>query len=92
MATPGAEFATLRHRATGYPALQGAADIELRELEKEIASHRDRPISVLLKQVVERVTSITLASGAAIALSDQWGIVCRASVGEAPEVGVSCTF
>jgi WD40 repeat protein len=87
MPTPGAKFATLSHRATDSPALQGTADNELRELENEIASHRDRPISVLLKQVVERITSITLASGAAIALSDQWGVVCRASVGEAPEVG-----
>ena len=70
MPTPGAKFATLSHRATDSPALQGTADNELRELENEIASHRDRPISVLLKQVVERITSITLASGAAIALND----------------------
>ena len=49
MATLGAEFATLRHRATDYSPSRGAADIELRELENEIASHRDRPSSVLLK-------------------------------------------
>src|SRR4029077_18644940 len=77
MATPGAEFVTLG----------GETEAELRELEKEIANSRDWPTPALLKQVLERVSSITLAQGAAIAVSDQWGVICRASVGEAPEVG-----
>jgi hypothetical protein len=77
MATPGAEFVTL----------SGETEAELRELEKEIANRRDWPTLALLQQVLERVSSITLAQGAAIAVSDQWGVICRASVGEAPEVG-----
>ncbi len=77
MATPGAEFVTLG----------GDTEAELRELEKEIANSRDWATPALLKQVLERVSSITLAQGAAIAVSDQWGVICRASVGEAPEVG-----
>jgi WD40 repeat protein len=77
MATPGAEFVTLG----------GDTEAELRELEKEIANSRDWSTPALLKQVLERVSSITLAQGAAIAVSDQWGVICRASVGEAPEVG-----
>src|SRR5712691_10159254 len=77
MATPGAEFVTLG----------GDTEAELRELEKEIANSRDWATSALLKQVLERVSSITLAQGAAIAVSDQWGVICRASVGQAPEVG-----
>ncbi len=37
--------------------------------------------------MVDRVSLITLAEGAAIAICDQWGVVCRASVGDAPELG-----
>ena len=87
MATPGAEFVTLRRKTSDDPRIQEAADLELQELEREIAGHRDRPLSALLKEVVERVNSITKAGGTAIALHDQWGITCRASVGEAPEIG-----
>lgn len=85
MATPGAKFVTLARKAQA--ASSGDTEAELRELEKEIANSRDWPAPALLKQVLERVSSITLAQGAAIAVSDQWGVVCRASVGEAPEVG-----
>src|SRR5882672_5418977 len=87
MATPGADFATLRSKAPEKPTLQSAAEAALQELEKQIASNRDRPISALLNQVVERVGSIMLADGAAIAVRDQGEVICRASVGEAPEVG-----
>ncbi len=87
MATPGAEFTTLRRKVPRTPSLQGAAEAGLQELEKEITSNRDRPISDLLMEVVERIGSLTGADGAAIAVSDQWGVICRASVGQAPEVG-----
>jgi GAF domain-containing protein/WD40 domain-containing protein/PEGA domain-containing protein len=85
MAPPGAEFVTFARKA--QEASSGDTEAELRELEKEIADSRDWPTLSLLKQVVERISSITLAHGAAIAVCDPWGVICRASVGEAPEVG-----
>jgi len=84
MATPGAEFVTL-HRKT--PALPGTAEAELRELEKDIARNREQPVSVLLRQVVERVNAITGGNGAAIAIRDTAGVICRASAGDAPQEG-----
>ena len=85
MATPGAEFVTVDPKAQA--ARSADTDSELRDLEKEIAARREWPLPSLLMRVVEGVSSITLAHGAAIALRDQWGVVCRASRGEAPEVG-----
>jgi WD40 repeat protein len=87
MATPGAEFVTTRRKASEASGQTGSADADLQALEVEIASHHDQPQSILLKQVVDRISLITLAEGAAIAICDQWGVVCRASVGDAPEVG-----
>ena len=85
MATPGAEFVTFGR--TAQARSKGDTEAHLQELEKEIAGGRDWPISSLLNLIVEGVSSITHAHGAAIAVCDQWGVVCRASVGEAPEVG-----
>ena len=85
MATPGAEFATLGRKVPGKAG--DDTEAELRTLEKEITGNRDGPISSLLTRVVKRVSSITLATGAAIAVCDQWGVTCSASVGDAPEVG-----
>ena len=66
---------------------QNTAEIEIGELEREINENRDRPLSIVLKGVIDRVRSLTDADGAAIALRDAWGVVCRASSGEAPDVG-----
>jgi WD40 repeat protein len=87
MADQGIELAVARDQTS--PALIGPdlADNELFEIEREILRQRDRPISALLKSVVERVRSMTLADGAAIALCDQWGVTCRASTGNAPGLG-----
>jgi TonB family protein len=41
-----------------------------------------------LELIAERAQAITGASGAALALGDSTGMVCQASVGEAPDVGV----
>jgi WD40 repeat protein/GAF domain-containing protein len=87
MATPGADFATLARKATDNPTPRTTVEAELRELENQIVSHRDRPLSTLLEHVIERVGSITLANGAAIAVRDDQGVICQASLGEAPEVG-----
>jgi transcriptional regulator with GAF, ATPase, and Fis domain len=85
MATPGAEFVTFDRKAQLTSG--GNTEAELQELEKEIARSRDWPIHSLLNQVVLGISSITHADGAAIAVCDQWGVICQASAGEAPEVG-----
>jgi WD40 repeat protein/putative methionine-R-sulfoxide reductase with GAF domain len=45
------------------------------------------PISALLNYVVERICLVTRADGVAVAVRDERGVVCRASMGNAPEVG-----
>jgi WD domain, G-beta repeat/GAF domain/PEGA domain len=67
--------------------VQSREEIELGEIERTIHENRDRPLSSVLKGVIEQVRSLTDAEGALIALCDVWGVVCRASAGEAPEVG-----
>jgi putative methionine-R-sulfoxide reductase with GAF domain len=44
-------------------------------------------LSLTLARVVERICPLTDADGAAIALRDERGVVCRASQGDAPAVG-----
>jgi WD40 repeat protein len=87
MAKQGVELAATRDQTPPALIVPSLADTEILEIEREIRSHRDRPISVLLKDVVELVCSMTHADGAAIALCDQWGVICRASTGDAPELG-----
>jgi WD40 repeat protein len=91
MATPGAEFSTLRRKVSTPLNSLSPAETELesgiQDLEKKIANHRDIPLSDLLQEVVERTQFLTGADGTAIAISDQWGVTCRASVGQAPERG-----
>jgi WD40 repeat protein len=70
-----------------FPHVQSRAEIEIEEIERTINENHDRPLSGVLKGVIERVRSLTNAEGALIALCDVWGVVCRASTGEAPEVG-----
>jgi len=80
---PSIASATLRD----FTHFQSRAEIELGEIERTIQENRDRPLSGVLKAVIEQVRSLTDADGALIALCDVWGVVCRASAGEAPEVG-----
>jgi len=80
---PSIASATLRD----FTHFQSREEIELDEIERTIHENRDRPLSGVLKGVIERVRSLTDAEGALIALCDVWGVVCRASAGEAPEVG-----
>ena len=42
-----------------------------------------------LSDITERARDLTKADGAALALLDETGMVCRASVGHAPDVGVA---
>ena len=55
-------------------------ETELREIERLIDSNRNQPIPALLKEVVDRISSLTGSDGAAIAVRDRWGVVCRASL------------
>ncbi len=66
---------------------QSRAELDIRGIERELNENRGRPVSIVLKAVIERVCSLTDADGAAIALHDTRGVVCRASAGEAPDVG-----
>jgi len=66
---------------------QNRAEIQIGEIERWINENQKRPLSIVLKGVIERVRSLTDAEGALIALIDAWGVVCRASVGKGPDVG-----
>src|SRR6266852_4896243 len=87
MSRQSVELAIVRSEAQKSLSAPNPVDAALGELEKQISNNRDRPISALLSEVVARVCSLTHADGAAIAMRDEWGIVCRASVGDAPAVG-----
>ena len=90
MATPGAEFSTLRRKVSTPVNSLSPAETELesgiQDLEKKIANHRDIPLSDLLQEVVERTQFLMGADGTAIAISNR-GRACRASVGQASERG-----
>jgi WD40 repeat protein len=86
MSTRKVELAVTRGQSQA-PSLSSAIAIELRELELQIDRNRNRPIPALLTEVVDRISSFTCADGAAIAVRDRWGVVCRASMGVAPELG-----
>lgn len=87
MTRRSAELAIARGEAQKASSVPSRVEAELGELERQINGNGDRPISTLLAEVVDRLCSMTRADGAAIAVRDQWGVVCRASVGNAPEVG-----
>src|SRR2546430_8557267 len=82
-----AQLPSISAKVRGATNAQNRAEIELGEIEREIKENRDRPLSIVLKGVIDRVRSLTDADGAAIALRDAWGVGCRASTGEAPDVG-----
>jgi WD40 repeat protein len=74
-------------RIHDFTRVRPGEEINTGDIEWEITRNRDRPLSVVLKGVIEQVRSLTDAEGALIAILDAWGVVCRASAGEAPEVG-----
>ncbi len=75
----------------GDPKLQRRAfperDQQVRSIEAHIAGERLK-LDVALQFIVERMLDLTQANGGAIALGEAGQMVCRASVGSAPEVGV----
>ena len=59
----------------------------LEQITRQIAEGRKQPLSLVLGRTVDDIRLLTAADGAAIALQDSWGVVCRASTGNAPPVG-----
>src|ERR1700745_2407580 len=59
----------------------------VRALASEITSNRDRTTPAFLQYVLNRICLLTQADGVAIAVRDQQGVICRASMGNAPDVG-----
>ena len=66
---------------------QNKAEIEIDEIERTIEENQDQPLAPVLKAVMERVRLLTDAEGALLGVCNRWGVVCRASVGKAPDVG-----
>src|ERR1700730_4130495 len=87
MARRSAELAIAGSEVQRALSVPNEVETELRELEKRINGKYDRPLSVLLSEVIDRICPLPRADGAAIAVRDQWGVVCRASAGNAPDVG-----
>jgi len=57
------------------------------ELDSELSGENGPVLSALLAKAVDRARAVAEADGAAIALRDDQGMVCRASSGDAPAVG-----
>ena len=71
------------------PAVNAAAVSEqVRAIKSQIAASK-LDVGLVLQFLVERVVELTHSNGGAIALGDGAQMVCRASSGLAPEVGVS---
>src|SRR4051812_18181857 len=66
------------------PDLQGERVSKICDWIKDTKGHS---LSRLLPEVIEHVRSFTHADGAAIALRDEHGLLCRASIGNAPALG-----
>lgn len=73
------------------PTLSGVvppeAETGLAAVEREIAGSRSRPWPEVLTRVVELACPLMGADGAAILLREEQGVFCRASTGDAPDVG-----
>ena len=63
------------------------AETQLSALEKEISADRGWPLSEILRRVAGRACVLMSADGAAILLREEEGVFCRASTGDAPDVG-----
>lgn len=91
-ANPTAAGATVAAPILGQPAQdreQSLVEIEL--LRTLIATQKlDKPSA--LSMIVELMSELTRASGAAIALLEGADVICRARVGNAPDVGVKLSL
>jgi WD40 repeat protein len=87
MPRESAQSSTAPATVSDFTHAQNRAEIEIGEIERWINENQERPLSIVLKGVIERVRSLTDAEGALIGVCDVWGVVCRASVGKGPDVG-----
>jgi WD40 repeat protein len=87
MVRRSAELAIVRGPIREPQGVGSPAEAEIRALEDEITRDRGESRPVSLPHVVERISSLTEATGVAVAVRDEWGVVCRASTGVAPGVG-----
>jgi WD40 repeat protein len=87
MARRSSQLAIVRDPTREAQSVISPAEAEIRAIENEITSGRDQPLPAFLKHVVDQVCSLTHADGVAVAVCDEWGVVCRASTGNAPGVG-----
>jgi len=87
MSRRSVELAFEHGAARKAPYVPNPVEAALDDLERQITRDREKPKPALLSDVVDRVSALTGADGAAIAVRDQGDVVCKASVGDAPEVG-----
>jgi hypothetical protein len=87
MARRSSQLAIVRDPTREAQSVINPAEAEIRAIENEITSGRDQPLPAFLNRVVDRVCSLTHADGVAVAVCDEWGVVCRASTGDAPGLG-----
>jgi transcriptional regulator with GAF, ATPase, and Fis domain len=66
---------------------RAAAETELSLLERKIANNESLDRSDFLKQIVGLSCTLTSADGGALVFQEREAIVCRASTGNAPDVG-----
>jgi TonB family protein len=64
-----------------------AAETELSLLEQKIADNETVARPELLQRIADLLCTLTLADGGAVVLQESEGIVCRASSGNAPDIG-----
>jgi len=81
------EEAEVTPSTTPLSTLVSRAHFEISDLRAELVSE-SLSREAALKLIVERMAYHTRASGAAIALRDGSDVICRASTGNAPEIGV----
>ncbi|PYI90019.1 MAG: hypothetical protein DME97_18605, partial [Verrucomicrobia bacterium] len=74
-------------RSPELASLVSRAESEIAELLADLASSALRE-DAALKLIAERMARLTRATGAAIAWREDSGVICRASAGNAPDVGV----
>jgi len=89
---PGVEesIATVGAARGGLPLFahsRAAAETELSLLEQKIADNETVARPELLQRIADLLCTLTLADGGAVVLQESEGIVCRASSGNAPDIG-----
>jgi GAF domain-containing protein len=69
------------------PEFEDDTNLELVDSDEQESESEEVDFQAALQLIAERAQLITSASGAAVAIGDNNGMVCRASTGAAPDVG-----